>query len=112
MAAGGTAQASTASLGIEQTILLGAMIANDLQTRQKQKHCPPKTDPSNQPTIGMAKKPDIKFIDYLQKKHNLSDSLRERLHEEITGQNLSKTEIEAIVKSLVEELPKRLPPIE
>ena len=62
--------------------------------------------------MGMAKRPDIKFIDYLQKKYGLSDPQREQLHEEITGQNLSKSEIEEIVKSFVEEFPEGLPPIE
>ena len=41
MAAGGAVQASVSSLGIQQTLLLAAMVADDLKRHHKQKDCPP-----------------------------------------------------------------------
>ena len=102
-----------ADLGVENGIVAAAWAADQLMRHHdKKKDCPPKNGSGNQPMMGMAKRPDIKFIDYLQKKYGLSDPQREQLHEEITGQNLSKSEIEEIVKSFVEEFPEGLPPIE
>jgi hypothetical protein len=42
-----------------------------------------------------AKKPDIKFVDYLQKKYGLTDAQRRALHDAITKQGLTNKEIEA-----------------
>ena len=57
--------------------------------------------------LNMAKKPDIKYIDYLQDKYGLSDAQREILHEEITGQNLSKQEIEQIAIDIKTSYPNK-----
>ncbi len=78
------------------------------QTPKKPNPCPPgAANGSNSPTntppaMAMAKKPDIKFIDYLQKKFGFDDDDRELIHEEITGQNLSKEEIIDVVKGILE----------
>ena len=41
-----------------------------------------------------ARKPDIRFIDYLQKKYGLSESERRKLHDLITRQGMTEEEIE------------------
>jgi RHS repeat-associated protein len=55
---------------------------------------------------------DIEFIDWLQKKHGLSDEAREILHEEITGQNLTREEIEEVVELIKELYPGKVTPPE
>ena len=53
----------------------------------------------------MAKKSDIKFIDYLQNKYELTDKQRELLHEAITGQGLPKHEIEDLARFIKDSYP-------
>lgn len=50
--------------------------------------------------LSHARKPDIRFIDRLVKKYKLDKCQRRRLHDEITGQNLSDEEIESIAREL------------
>jgi hypothetical protein len=56
---------------------------------------------------GMAKKPDIKFINDLQKELKLTDTQRELLHEAITGQNLTKKEIRQVAQEIQELYPNK-----
>jgi hemolysin activation/secretion protein len=55
----------------------------------------------------MAKKSDIRKIDWLVKKYGLSLNQREILHEEITGQSLSLEEIEEIAKQIKKLYPNK-----
>ena len=57
--------------------------------------------------IGMVKKADIRWIDYIVKELQLSLAQRELLHEAITGQNLTKEEIKAIAKEIKEAFPNK-----
>ena len=50
---------------------------------------------SNGINVLLAKKPDIRFADYLQKKYGLTDAQRRALHDAITRQGLTNKEIEA-----------------
>lgn len=53
----------------------------------------------------MVKKPDIQFIDFVQKKFELTDKQRRMLHEAISGQRLSKKEIEETAQFIKETYP-------
>jgi len=48
-----------------------------------------------------AKKPDIKFVDHLQKKYGFDDDMRERIHDEISGLGLSNKELEKRVREIL-----------
>jgi hypothetical protein len=54
---------------------------------------------SNGTTI-LARKPDIKFIDYIVRKYNLDQCQRRLLHDEITGQHLTEDKIEEIAEEI------------
>jgi hypothetical protein len=60
-----------------------------------------------QERMAMAKKPDIRFIDYLQQKYALSDVQREMLHRAITKQGLSKQEIEELAAWIKHNYPRQ-----
>ncbi len=98
--------AATATIAENSTIaLISSLLANQALNsgdgHGKKKDCPP--NGSNTPTVAAATKADIKYIDYLQDKYGLTNDQRERLHEEITGQNLPRSEIDSIAKSFVDE---------
>jgi hypothetical protein len=57
--------------------------------------------------MAMAKKPDIRFIDYLQQKYALSNGQRDMLHRAITKQGLSKQEIEELAAWIKQNYPKK-----
>lgn len=42
-----------------------------------------------------------RYINYLQKKYNFSDKIREELHREISGRRLSNQEVEQILRDLL-----------
>jgi RHS repeat-associated protein len=48
--------------------------------------------------VSWAKKADIAFIDYLQRKYRMTDAERELFHEEITKQGYSRQELEELAK--------------
>jgi RHS repeat-associated protein len=50
-----------------------------------------------------ARKEDIKYIDWVSKRYGLTRSERRRLHDEISGQNLTKEEIEEIAQEIVSQ---------
>jgi hypothetical protein len=56
---------------------------------------------------GMAKKPDIRFIDSLEKELKLSKAQRDLLHDAITGQNLTKQEIREVAQEIKELYPNK-----
>ncbi len=54
----------------------------------------------------MAKKADIRLIDYLQKRYGFDDTFRRMLHDEMArmkgrGENLSRKEIENLIRDLL-----------
>ncbi|NJN16641.1 MAG: hypothetical protein HC822_10390 [Oscillochloris sp.] len=51
----------------------------------------------------MARKDDLRYIDYLARKYNLTREQRRRLHDEITKQNLSREEIREIAEDIANE---------
>ena len=81
---------------------VAAMLADAIR-HQKQPKCQANSGPDKQPVVGMAKKPDIKFIDYLQKKFRFSDPTRERIHRYISKQGYTEEEIEEIAREFAEE---------
>jgi hypothetical protein len=56
--------------------------------------------PSETVQLVAANKQDIRFINYLCRKYGLDQDDRERLHEAITGQDMSREEIEREAQSL------------
>jgi hypothetical protein len=50
--------------------------------------------------LNMAKKADVKYIDYLQRQYKFGNESRELLHEMITKQNLSKKQIAELAQGL------------
>ena len=55
----------------------------------------------------MARKPDIKAIDKIEKDLELSREQRQMLHREISGQNFSLDEIRELAKSIKEWYPNK-----
>jgi hypothetical protein len=60
----------------------------------------------------MARKRDIKLIDRVQKKYNLTNGQRELLHEELealkaAGEQLSRETIEDLAKEILELYPNK-----
>ena len=50
-----------------------------------------------------ARKEDIRYIDWVSRRYGLTRSERRRLHDEISGQNLTKEEIEEIAQEIVSQ---------
>jgi hypothetical protein len=54
----------------------------------------------------MSRKSDLSYVDYLVNKYKLSKTQRRRLHDAISGKNLSNEEIEEIAEELADESKK------
>lgn len=56
--------------------------------------------PPDEGTHTWETKPDIDYIDYVQDKYDLTNKERRQLHDMITGQGLTKEEIEELAKGI------------
>ena len=65
------------------------------------------TSVSNASILFMAKKEDVRWVDYLVKKYGLSRQQRRELHDDITKKNYTKEEIEDMAKDIADQDEKK-----